>query len=122
MPQFSMIVGYGAEKITFHLRMVSMAEEQRYTQRFADLVDTLDSEERAKKEYAILVESLVNWSSAMPVRRGEDTKDLDVALGEGTLAEAIHAYFDERTDTKERILNATVVAFRNRLTPEVSFL
>lgn len=124
--RISLEVGYGGEKITFHLHMISMQEEQRYTQRFADIVEK-DSAVRAEREYFILVDGIASWSIDIPTKKGGKTGDEDVALIDDyetplSPAETVRKYFEERTGKKERILNQAVAAFRNRMVPDVSFL
>jgi hypothetical protein len=117
--KISLRVGYEGESLAFHLRMISMAEEQRYTQRFIDIVDS-DPETKSEKEYQILVDAISNWSVEVPTKK--DVAGKDEPIAEGTPSEAIRRYFAERSDEKERILNTAYMSFKARLAPSVSFL
>lgn len=113
----SLKVGYKSTKITFHLRVVSLKEENLYTQRFIDLIGKDNREER---EYQIIVDALSTWAAAMPTIE-EDGKELPL-MTDKTAMEATAEYFKERTNEKERIVNAAMVSFRNQMTPSVDFL
>ena len=69
--------------------------------------------------------ALGQWSAEMPTYvTGKDAagKDIQTHIGTGTHLEAIREFFKERTNESERIIRATIIAFRNQLTPDVSFL
>lgn len=114
----SLAVGYKDTKVTFHLGMISMKEEAQYTQRFTDIADKDDN--KSDKEYQIILDSLAAWAVNPATQLTKDGKQ--VPLGKGTPAEAIHEFFKDKTHEKERILHATMVYFRNEMSPEVSFL
>jgi hypothetical protein len=107
------------ENLTLHLGMISVAEDTQYTQRFSQIADLKDKA-KADKEYQIYVDSLAEWASEMPTRKNGDGGDHP--LGEGSPADAIRAYFGERSNAKEWIAVTAVSAFRNSLYPRVSFL
>jgi hypothetical protein len=111
--KISMSVGYDGEKINFHFRMISLGEEQRYIQRFVDIVDT-DFDTKSEKEYQVLVDAVANWS-VEPI-------EVNGVKSEALPAESVREYFSERTDAKERILNTAYMSFKSKLTPSLSFL
>lgn len=118
--EFAIEVGFKT-KITFYLKMISTSEERAYTKRFVHIADLPDNE-HAKKEFAIIVDTLGKWSFKMPTIKGGKTGDEDLPLGEGTPSEAIKAYFSEMTNPNERIVQSVMIAFRNAMTPDVRFL
>lgn len=118
--RISFSIGRGEEKIVLHLKMLSLAEEAEFLKRFADIAD-LGASTKAEKEYQILVDSLADWSVASP-QKYEKEELVSLFTDESTPADAVHKYFETRTVVKERLANAAVIAFRNALQPEVSFL
>ena len=118
--EFVLEVGF-KKKITFYLRMVSSAQESAYTKRFVHIAD-LPDEERARKEYAIIVETLGQWSYQTPTVKGGDTGDKDVPIAEGAPQEAVKEYFQDMTKPHERIIHSTMIHFRNAMSPDVNFL
>jgi len=118
----SLRVGYKNTKVTFHLRVISLEDETLYTQRYNEIKEDSDQYE---KEYRCMLDALGQWSAEMPTYQGgvDDTgKPIEVPLGEGTYLEALRDFFKERTNQSERIIRATIISYRNQLTPDVSFL
>jgi hypothetical protein len=117
--KISFKIGYPRSKefLTFHLRMISVAEDAKFLQRFSDLADTDD---RTVKEYEIYVDALAYWSVDMPQRQNGTGKD--APLGKGDAAAAVKEYFTERTPTKEWLADYAIRALRSQLQPDVSFL
>lgn len=112
------------EEVIFHLRGISVAEENRYTARFADISDLDSVELRAEKEYEILTDSLAIWSEKFPTIK-VDGKELTVgeegAPSFDTPEAAVRAYFAEKTNDKERTAQQVVIQYRRKLQPEVVF-
>jgi len=114
-------VRYNNTKITFHLKVVSLEDETLYTQRLGKL---LDDESQYDKVYKCIVDALGEWSDKMPtVQEIDDAgKIVEKPIGDGSILEAVREYFKERTPESERLTNAAMVTFRNRMVPEVDFL
>ena len=114
-------VGYGEDKVIFHCRMITVAEEETYDQKFNDIADS-DSEKYAK-QYDVCRSALGEFSSAPPEKwvkaKGEKKKE---ALPGETPTSAIDAYFKERTAKNERIIRTAFRLFKAQLDPDVSFL
>ncbi len=114
-------IGYGDEKVIFHLRMISIAEEETISRKFADLAD---STEKYQKEFEICKEALGEFSISMPQRlekvKGEFVKK-PLAEAE-TAAGAIDTFFKERTPEKERIVRDAYFMFKRLLSPDGRFL
>jgi hypothetical protein len=110
----------GNEVAIFHLRMISSVEERELRQRYTDLKE----DEKADKDYKINVDALAEFSVEVP--QTEDDKGQFIPLVNfekyGDPASAVREYFEQRGNVKERIANYAVIAFMNRLTPEISFL
>lgn len=122
---YSIGASHGDEEVVFHLRSISVAEENRFTTRYAEINDLDSDEKKAEQEYQIATESLAAWSEKNPtVKRGG--KEL-AAGDEGSLAgsespaAAVTAYFAERTNEKERTAQQVMLQFRRRLQPKVVF-
>lgn len=110
------------EEIIFHLRSISVAEENRYTTRYTELSDLDSNEKKAEDEYNILAESLASWSEAAPTIKvsGKEVEPPD-NFGSESPAAAVTAYFAERTNEKERIAQQVVLQYRRKLQPKVVF-
>lgn len=121
--KISLSVGFKSEKPIFHLRMISVTEEQEYLQRFSDIAD--NDVEKADKTYQILVDGLKSFASDFPQKteivEGKETKVLLVEKASSP-SDAIAKYFEEKSVVKERIANTAILAFRNQMQPDVSFL
>jgi hypothetical protein len=106
------------ETVTFHLRMISVAEDKEYSQRFAAIADK-KGDAKAAAEFAIYVDALAAWSDEVPTRLNGDGKA--EPIGKGTAAESVKAFFKERTPAKEWLAVTAVSAYRSDLYPDVSF-
>lgn len=109
---------HGTEEIILSLRTISTAEEKKFTTQFTNISDSDSEERKSEQEYDILVDRLADWSVEKPVIK-INGKEQDVP-GD-TPADAVRAYFAERTPEKDRTANAVVVYFRRKLQPEVVF-
>ncbi len=117
---------HGAEEIIFHLRTISVAEETRYTNRYAEISDLDSVERKAELEYNILTQALASWSEKPPTikQEGKEVAAPVAATGEekATTPEAVvTAYFAERTNEKERTAQQVVLQYRRKLQPNVVF-
>lgn len=110
------------EEIIFHLRGISVAEENRYTNRYAEIGDLDSDERRAEQEYEILTDALANWSESAPTLKQKGA-DVPKTPEEATLtpADAVRAYFAGRTPEKERTAQQIVLQYRRKLQPKVVF-
>ncbi len=116
----SLRVGYNDTKLTFHLRVVSLEDENLYSQRLGKL---LDDDDHYDKVYRCIVDTLGEWSTEMPTKQTlVDGRIVEKPLGKGTFLEVMRTYFAERTPENERITNAAMVVFRNKMSPDVDFL
>lgn len=115
----SFSVGYKHELPTFHLRMISMAEENAFNARFVDIADKDPAKD--DKQYQIKVDALADWSVQMPTRK-EDGEDIPLMNGQPTPAATIKAYFAEKSTDKEWIAEFAIRALRIRTQPEVTYL
>ncbi len=105
------------ESLTWHLRMISVAEEGKFLQRFNDLAD---DDLKSEKEYSVYVDSLAAWSVDMPTIANGDGKEKP--LGKGDISAAVKEFFAERTPGKEWIADYSIRALRSQLQPDVVFL
>ncbi len=108
------------ESLTLHLGIISIAQDTEYTQRFTEIAD-LRAKEKAEKEYQIYVDALSAWATDMPTRKNGTGKDEPLAKS-GTPADAIKAYFSDRSNSKEWLAVTAINVFRNSLYPKVNFL
>jgi hypothetical protein len=121
---YSIGASHGDEEIIFHLRSISVAEENRYTSRYAEINDLDSDEKRADQEYEILTEAIASWSEQNPtVKRGgkELAADEGSLAGSESPAAAVKAFFAERTNEKERTAQQVVLQYRRKLQPKVVF-
>lgn len=121
--KISFTIGYPHEKLTLHLRMLTVSEEQALLQRFVDIADKDPAKEA--KAYGVHVDALSSFSVDMPARTTiVDGKEQTVPLAEGkkSPADALKDYFEEHTVEKEWIADYAIRALRSRLQPEVRFL
>ncbi|HEX8248967.1 MAG TPA: hypothetical protein VF599_12390 [Pyrinomonadaceae bacterium] len=117
-------VTYG-NTITFFLRMIGIAEESQLRQKMFGLTEA----EKAEKQYQLNVDMLADLSVQMPDGMFPNKPK---ELGPGTQptyienfstpAEAVRAFFEEQSVTKERTAYFAVNAYLVRLQPEESFL
>lgn len=123
----SISVGYGNDRPTLHLRMITMAEEQDFLNRYTDIAD-LPPAQKAEKEFQICVDALKAWSE-MPTKKVEkpgkngQVDIVDVPYVEAdSPAEAIEQIFKPRTIKTERMAHLAINSFRVKLQPQVDFL
>lgn len=119
---------HGDEEIIFHLRSISVAEEARYTNRYAEISDLDSDEKKAEQEYAILTDSLASWAEKAPTIKNagvESDSSVEKVLAEGevakTPADVVREYFSKRTPEKERTAQQVVLQYRRKLQPKVVF-
>lgn len=106
------------ESVKFVLKMLTVAEDADYAQRFVQIADKKGAA-KAAAEYAIYRDSLADWSVEMPtVENGNGKAE---PMGKGTPAEAVRAFFSEKVPSREWLAVTAVSAFRNSLFPSVSF-
>jgi hypothetical protein len=96
----------------------ALHEDKEYSQRFVGIADK-KGDARAAAEYQIYVDALAAWSDDAPTRSNGTSKAEPV--GKGSPAEAVKAYFKDRTPSKEWLAVTAISAYRNDLYPEVSF-
>ena len=106
------------EAVTFHLGMISVADDAEFMQRFTQISD-LEPRKKSESEYKIYADALAAWSTDMPVKSNGTGKE--EKLGKGTPEEAIRAYFADKSNAKEWVAVAAITAFRNSLYPKVTF-
>lgn len=111
-------VGYRDEKLVFHLKMISVEQEDAILQRFAEVSDK--DTERFTKRFEIYKDAVAEAACEMPVLT-KNGKSAPLAK-EGTPAAAILEHFRERNTENERIIRAAYVLFRSELEPDASFL
>ena len=116
---------HGEEEIIFHLRSISVAEETRYTNRYAEISDFDSDEKKVEQEYSILTDSLAGWSETAPTIKNGGVESVNqVKPGPPTTitpADAVRAYFADRTPDKERTAQQVVLQYRRKLQPKVVF-
>lgn len=117
----TLAIGWGATRLVFCLRMITIEEERLYYKSFADISDSASPEE---KEYAILVDSVAKWSEKVPeiynVQGPKDRQPFNPSIT--VPADAVRELFAERTVLNERLINSLMSAYRDKLTPDISFL
>lgn len=102
------------EGVIMTLRMVSLSEEQAFMRQFSDLSDSPDRED---KEYQAIVDALAGWST-----EGIKNSKGELLEQEALPSTSVKNFFTGRTVHNERLANSVMLNFRNRLTPDVSFL
>lgn len=123
------------EPITFHLRMIGIAEENALRQKMFGLTE----EAKAEKAYQNNVDMLADLSEVMPTvrrlvtamekragdkeeREYSEIKEVDLIEAPLSPGKAVREFFAERTVTKERVADYAVRGYFVRLQPDVSFL
>lgn len=104
------------EPITFHLRMIGVAEESELRQKMFGLSE----KEKAEKSFQNNVDLLADLSVKSP--DGIDERIEASGAVTDFAKEVVRAYFAERTVIKERIAEYAVRGYFVRLQPDVSFL
>jgi len=111
--------GIVEERICFPMRVITVAEENAWLARYADIADTLTEEQKASQQFDILVDGLAAWCVELPFTRNGDGKD--VPLKADNPANAVRDYFKDRTGEQERVANQAILYYRTKLTPSVVF-
>lgn len=118
-------VQFRGTTLNLSLRLISVLEDTEYQQRFTQIADK-KGEARANAEYRIFADALAAWSAEMPTTSNSKTD----AKGEpvitpiaksGTAADAVKAFFAEKTPAKEWIAVTAVSTYRGELFPSVIF-
>lgn len=122
------------ESVTFHLRMIGIAEEEKLRQKMFGLTE----DEKAAKSYQNNVDMLADLSEKMPTarrlvttteKRDGDKEEREYSeIKEVNLTEAktfpsgvVRDFFAERTVIKERIAEYAVRGYFVKLQPDVNF-
>lgn len=96
------------DPVTMYLRVIGTKEENQMRQKLL----AVSEDERAEKEYQINVNALADLAVSP---EGADQSAL-------ISAQAVNAFFAEKTVIKERIAEYAMRAYFVKLQPEVSFL
>lgn len=116
--QINVKCGYGGgQKLHFYFRMISIAEESQYMQRFLKMTENAD--ERSKAEYRAILDGMKEWSIKPPTVES-DGKHEPLADGNNA-AEVLENFFGEYTVAKERMLHTVMLEFRAAMQPPASF-
>lgn len=114
--------GYGGEITLFTLRVISQAEENRYTDRFSQISKSESQEKRSELDYGIYVDALADWSTAVPMKRIDPNGDWTPIFPETLIpAEAVREYFKTMTPESVRMAAYIILNYRSKLVPEVLF-
>ncbi len=100
------------EPITFHLRMISVTEENQLRQKMFGITEA----EKAEKSYQNNVAMLADLSVKLPDGM------YDEAVPKCPVDQAVKSYFAEQSILKERIAEYAVRGYFIKLQPDVSFL
>jgi hypothetical protein len=113
------------DTVTFHLREISVSEDEEYGERHAKIADKKGAE-KAKAAFKIYIDAIASWSDAMPtIENGEvDEKGnaISLPIGEGSISDAVRQYFSDDSPAKERMLRAVIGNYRTSLYPDVTFV
>lgn len=102
-----------AKPVTFFLRMIGIAEENRLRQKMFGLTE----KEQDDKSYQNNVELLAELSEKQPEGFFEPG-----VIAKGLPDEIVREYFKEKTVIKERLAEYAMRAYFLRLQPDISFL
>lgn len=113
------------EPITFHLRMISIDEENKLRQKMFGLTE----EEKAEKAYQNNVDMLADLSEKIPAGMfpnkpntiAEDAPKTHYFEDFTKPEVAVQSFFAERTVLKERIAEYAVRGYFVRIAPDVNF-
>lgn len=111
-------IGFGASKIKFLFRMLTLAEEQEWSNTSAA---GLDGPRDMEKEYHFMVDRLAEVSKAPLQAMNADEHWVDLVDGADAAA-SIRQYFSDFSAAKERIVGQTFLEYRNSMVPTRSFL
>lgn len=103
------------EPVTFHLRMIGIAEEEKLRQKMFGLTE----DEMAEKSYQNNVDLLANLSIEHPTVI-IDGKPEPYEF-QNSEKEAVRSFFAERTVIKERIAEYAARGYFIKLQPDVNF-
>lgn len=117
---YSIGASHGAEEVVFHLRSISVAEENRFTARFASISDSESEETKALQEFEILVDSIASWSEKEPTIKKNGVV-VDPEQQFESPAQAVKAYFEKPSNEKERTAQQVILQYRRKLQPNVVF-
>ena len=98
--------------VTFHLRLITLDEENQLRQKMFGLTEA----EQAEKSYQHNVDFLADYSEVLPEGMYGD------AIPKCPIPEAVRQYFSEKSVIKERTAEYAVRAYFSKLTPDISFL
>lgn len=116
-------IGYEDRKFVFHLRMVSVAEESDYDQRFADIAES--DPNKYDREFQLCKQALGEFSIGAPEKviteKGKPKRVPIDSKAESSLA-AIEKAFAERTPENERLIRRAYSIFKSQLDPDIRFL
>lgn len=110
------------EPVTFHLRMIGIAEENALRQKMFGLTE----EEKAEKGYQNNVDMLADLSvkhakGLSKIKEGAAGETENVLIRRNSPAESIREYFKEQTVLKERLAEYAVRGYYIKLQPDVNF-
>lgn len=109
------------EPITFHLRMISIVEENALRQKMFGLTE----DEKAEKSYQNNVDMLADLTAEHPDVLEEDAKGNKRSMPfefQNSPSGAVKAFFAEKSILKERIAEYAVRGYFLKLVPDISFL
>lgn len=111
--------------LNLSLRLISVLEDTEYQQRFTQIADK-KGEARAAAEYKIYADALAAWAAEMPTTSNGKTNEkgepvITPIAKAGEVADAVKAYFAEKTPAKEWIAVTAVSTYRGELFPSVIF-
>lgn len=115
-------VGYTDEdKVIFHLRRISVAENDELD---AKLLDAESSSDKHKRRYEVQLEALRDFSASMPEKYAKENGELKrVPLGaDETASGALQLRFTERSVENGWIVRDAFLRFRQALQPGSRFL
>lgn len=119
-------IGYDGEITFFHLRAITIAEENAFTAKFTETAG-LAPEVKAEAETQACIDAIAAWSHKAPSREFADPDDpgktKETVIYEDAVepAEGVRRYFEEGDFDKERVANQLVLAYRTKLQPTVVF-
>jgi len=114
-------VQYDGREVVFHLREISVAEENRYSARFLSIPDRESDERKAEMEYDIFVDAISSWSQDPVTVRDANGTETPLYADAATPAESVRMFFEERTPINERIAPTLIGKYRMKLQPDVVF-
>lgn len=114
--------GYGEKIAFFHLRAISIAEEDKFSARFAETKDLPDAE-KSKAEADICIDAVAAWSAKAPSKEvdGKFVSLFSEKEAADTKA-AVKLFFGQAgDDDAERMANQVIMAYQTRLQPTILF-